>query len=76
MDLGALAVRTAGMSGAELASVINVAAMKVGEPRGWQLGVGGGFLRIHNAHILEAYDRIRMGSRGNRVDSEVQRRTL
>lgn len=33
MDLGALAVRTAGMSGAELESLINVAAMKVGEPR-------------------------------------------
>ena len=42
VDLGALAVRTAGMSGAELESLINVAAMKVGEPRGWQLGVGGG----------------------------------
>ncbi|KAK8798608.1 hypothetical protein WA588_003688 [Blastocystis sp. NMH] len=67
VDLGALAVRTAGMSGAELESLINVAAMKA---------LAGGFLRIHNAHILEAYDRIRMGSRGNRVDSEVQRRTL
>ena len=34
VDLAALATRTAGMSGAELESLINVAAMKVGFPRG------------------------------------------
>ena len=63
-----LARRTVGMSGAELESLINVAAMKA---------LSTGYLRIHNAHILEALDRIQMGSRKQRSQNrDVERLTL
>ena len=68
MDLKQLAKRTVGLSGAELESLINVAAMKA---------LASGYLRIHNAHILESLDRIQIGSkrpRGN--EKEVERMTL
>ena len=56
------------MSGAELESLINVAAMKA---------LSTGYLRIHNAHILEALDRIQMGSRNQKSNHrEVERLTL
>ena len=36
-----------------------------------------GYLRIHNAHILEALDRIQMGSRNARSNNkEIERMTL
>ena len=48
--------------------MINVAAMKA---------LAGGYLRIHNAHILEALDRIQMGSRNSRSNNkDVERLTL
>lgn len=68
MDLKQLARRTVGMSGAELESLINVAAMKA---------LATGYLRIHNAHILESLDRIQIGSKRPRgQEKEVERMTL
>lgn len=68
MNIPQLARRTVGLSGAELESLINVAAMKA---------LAGGYLRIHNAHILEALDRIQMGSRNARSNNkDVERLTL
>lgn len=68
MNISQLARRTVGLSGAELESLINVAAMKA---------LAGGYLRIHNAHILEALDRIQMGSRNPRSNNkDVERLTL
>ena len=68
VDIPTLAKRTVGLSGAELESLINVAAMKA---------LATGYLRIHNAHILEALDRIQMGSRNARSNNkEIERMTL
>ncbi|KAK8800458.1 hypothetical protein WA171_005089 [Blastocystis sp. BT1] len=68
VDIPQLARRTVGFSGAELESLMNVAAMKA---------LAGGYLRIHNAHIMEAYDRIKMGSRGDRGSNpDIERMTL
>ena len=57
---------------------MNVAAMKVEQiKQDHDQALAGGYLRIHNAHIMEAYDRIKMGSRGDRGSNpDIERMTL
>ena len=57
---------------------MNVAAMKVEQiKQDHDQALAGGYLRIHNAHIMEAYDRNKMGSRGDRGSNpDIERMTL